>query len=297
MAAQIGGNVVNVLVGVDAQQGFVRLQRIVHVDVRALAVSTERPCRPVGLHHDHGELVDAHETPFERLTGSKRNGGGRRPQGGACRRVSAESASARHQPPLLQRARVRKSGRHSFEVPGDRVTRGALRSEVGLPRGGVAGHDAFRPDPCRIAAVDRETVKEGGDIGNLAGSEVKLGHPRWTSVLDDRRDDFPVLIVLHELRPEQARAAVTTPRVSAVAKLAVDTVEGFPTLEDRRIGRRTLRIGAATAAGCATPSSAARRGRLLGAQGKSGHHEGHRRPCDSVRARHATPPHSIRRGA
>ena len=72
-------------------------------------------------------------------------------------------------------------------------------------------------------------------------AEIELRHAGRPAVLHDRGDAFAVLIVLHELRAQQARSAVAAARVGAVAELAVDAVERLAALDNDGIGRRPLR--------------------------------------------------------
>src|SRR5262245_32757678 len=117
------------------------------------------------------------------------------------------------------------------------MTGGALRFEVRLAGRGISRHDRGGTHPRRVAAVDRETVEERRDVGDLRVGEVELRHLRRPAGAHDAGDRLAVLIVLNELRAEQTRSAVAAARVGAVAELAVHAVERSPAIEDGWIGR------------------------------------------------------------
>src|SRR5438093_7906454 len=65
---QVRGYVVNVLVAIRAPEIPMRLQRIVDVDLRRVALGPKRPPCPVSRRQRHGEVVDAIELPLDLLT-------------------------------------------------------------------------------------------------------------------------------------------------------------------------------------------------------------------------------------
>ena len=148
----------------------------------------------------------------------------------------------------------------------------ALRFEICFARCRVAHHNRRRLHARRIVAGDAEAVDERGDIRDLGTGHRELGHPLVdASVLDHRRDQFPVLVVEDDLGTDQVRPALAAACVASVAELAVHAVERLASLDHRRIAGRTLRIGVReSTASAPSTTSTARRG--LG-RGQRSHHD------------------------
>src|ERR1051326_407601 len=123
------------------------------------------------------------------------------------------------------------------------MTRRAPGAEVRLPRRRVANEDGRRFLPRLVVAGGFERVNEGRDVRDLARRQLELRHAAiGPSVLDDRSDQLPVLIVEDDSGSQQARAAVAAARVGAVAERAVDAVERASALDRRGVGGRAIRI-------------------------------------------------------
>ena len=78
---QVGGDVVNVCVGIDAQQFLVRSQRIVNVHFDTGSHRAEGAVRSIRLCQRHGEIVHSAEPPVER---SHRTAASRSPRSAAA---------------------------------------------------------------------------------------------------------------------------------------------------------------------------------------------------------------------
>ena len=87
-------------------------------------------------------------------------------------------------------------------------------------------------------------MDESGDVFHLIVAERELGHA-GTAAPNDRRNALAVLVVEHNRRSEQARAAVAAAGIGAVAELAIDAVQRFASLDRFRIARGEGGIGIA----------------------------------------------------
>jgi hypothetical protein len=101
----------------------------------------------------------------------------------------------------------------------------------------VAHNDAGRSHAGDIIAADFEVMDISGNIGNLRLGQVDLGH--FTAAIHDNgSDEFALEVIEDEFRTEEIGAAFPAPRVRAVAKIAVDTIDCFASLERGGIGLR-----------------------------------------------------------
>src|SRR5204862_8326288 len=180
--------------------------------------------------------------------------------------------AAGQQPPLLHRPRIGKPRGRPLQIASWRMAGGALPVEICSAGGWISRHDGFGPDSGRIAAVDGEAVEKRGDVRDLSRGDFDLRHDRGAPALKDARDGLAVVIVLHELRAEQAGAIVTATGVLSVAERTIDAVDGLSALNHRRIGA-ALRIGWATTP-AATFGRRLLRGRQRGSRDRGDDHAG-----------------------
>ena len=127
---------------------------------------------------------------------------------------------------------------------------GALRSEVRLACLCVADDDVqldFFTGRRAALAAHRESnaVDELGDRLDVFLAQRQRRHRRHArilpTVLDDRHNQLAVLIVEHQLRAQQVGSAdVAAAKVAAMARPAVDLVEGLAARDRRGIGERAL---------------------------------------------------------
>src|SRR5579863_6354171 len=82
---QVRGQVMNILIAVDAQQGFVRLKGIVNFYFGVVAVAAKRSWRAFGVGQSNDEIVDAYQSTLDLLAGGQRyRDRGRRDIGVGC---------------------------------------------------------------------------------------------------------------------------------------------------------------------------------------------------------------------
>jgi hypothetical protein len=85
-------------------------------------------------------------------------------------------------------------------------------------------------------------VYEFGNSSRICFWNVDSRHARIPSAPgNDGSDQFSVLIVQHELRPKQVRLAViAAAKIRTVTAAAVNTEQRLATLDDCRVGQRSL---------------------------------------------------------
>src|SRR5262249_54565207 len=133
--------------------------------------------------------------------------------------------------------------RDAFQVARRRVARGAAAGERGLARFRVADQDARRLHARLVVAGRAERVEKRRDVPDLFRREGEFRHAAiGASVLNDRRDRLPMLVVEHETGSQEARPAVSAASVGAVAELAVDAVESLAARDGLGILRRTIGV-------------------------------------------------------
>src|SRR5262245_762314 len=127
------------------------------------------------------------------------------------------------------------------------MARGALRLEQRAARVGIADDDVHLT--LAGAAADRETMKKGGDVGDLRRHQHEWRHAFvGTSAEDDLADALAFVVEEHDVRAHQVGAAiVTTTPIRSVTERAVDGEERFAAFNRRGIRNRALRIGDETA--------------------------------------------------
>src|SRR5262245_9290691 len=127
------------------------------------------------------------------------------------------------------------------------MARGALRLEQRAASVGIADDDVHLT--LAGAAADRETMKKGGDVGDLRRHQHEWRHAFvGTSAKDDLADALAFVVEEHDVRAHQVGAAVvTTTPIRSVTERAVDGEERFAAFNRRGIRNRALRIGNETA--------------------------------------------------
>src|SRR5262245_29622383 len=127
------------------------------------------------------------------------------------------------------------------------MARGALRLEQRAARVGIADDDVHLT--LAGAAADRETMKKGGDVGDLRRHQHEWRHAFvGTSAEDDLADALAFVVEEHDVRAHQVGAAVvTTTPIRSVTERAVDGEERFAAFNRRGIRDGALRIGNETA--------------------------------------------------
>src|SRR5260370_37268689 len=143
------------------------------------------------------------------------------------------------------------------EVSGNRVALRAVpsSSEIDLTFLGVANQDIELA--WRATIGERLAVQPGGDGGDVRLAQREPWHTlHRNAVLDDRSNEFPVLISEHHLRTDQVRSRLSTPGVRAMAETAIASEELFAMRNllgrsgmTRTVGRSTFATGAARSLG------------------------------------------------
>ena len=219
---------------------------VVNLNPGDIAIAANGALRSVSIQQRDDEVIDTKEPAFDLLPVGRRDRNGHRLQG---RRTAATSTAARHQEVVLKLLGIRETRADALEVTGYGMAGGAGGFEVRFALRCVAHQNAGRDVARGVIARDPETVNIRGHVSNLRRSQVDLGHFA-AAVLNDRRDEFAVLIVENQIRTKQIRSAFAAAGVGAVTEVAVDAVEPLTAFDRRRISGLTLRkcIGEPTSA-------------------------------------------------
>src|SRR5437660_4830068 len=155
--------------------------------------------------------------------------------------TKAPAASAGHDQ-VLNRLRV-MPGADPGEVSGNRVALRAVSRavEIGFPFLGVAHQDIERAGGAAIGK--RLAVQPGSDVGDLRRTQREFWHTAaGNPVLDDRSNEFSVLISQNQLRTNQVRSRFSAPGVRAMAEAAIALEELLALGNLLGRSRRTHRI-------------------------------------------------------
>src|SRR6185369_3524640 len=122
------------------------------------------------------------------------------------------------------------------------MARSAFRLEQRAAGVGIADDDVHLT--LAGAAADRETMKKGGDVGDLRRHQHEWRHAFvGTSAEDDLADALALIVEEHDVRAHQVGAAiVTTTAIRSVTERAVDGEERFAAFNRRGIRDRALRV-------------------------------------------------------
>src|SRR5947207_4904569 len=186
--------------------------------------------------------------------------------------TEAPAASAGHDH-VLNRLRV-IPGADPGEVSGNRVALRAVSGsvEIGFPLLGVAHQDIERA--WRATIGKRLAVQPGSDGFDVRRTQGELWHTLGgNAVLDDRRNEFSVLIGENQLRTNQVRSRFSAPGVRAMAEAAIALEELLAVRNLFGRGGRTHRIVRSTIAVADSPCRLGRargglRRRLRSAHGR-----------------------------
>src|SRR5947207_3313707 len=200
------------------------LQWIGDDDLRDRIVSGEAAVRTVRLSESNDEGGDVIEISRAGLPRGERDRYSRRRHLRRCRAgrpaTKAPAASAGHDQ-VLNRLRF-IPGTDPGEVSGNRVAlRAVSRSvEIGFPFLSVAHHD--NEFAGRATIGKRLAVQPGSDGGDVRRTQRELWHTlARNAVLDDRSNEFAVLIGENQLRTNQVRSRFSAPGVRAMAEAAI----------------------------------------------------------------------------
>ncbi len=216
---------------------------IVEFDLGDVAVTGEGERGAFGIDERDEEIVDADEASVDLAGGGGDGDRGGRDAGGAG--AAAAAAGAGHEPGLLELFRVGDAGGDAVEIS---VAAGAGLGEIGGAGGGVAGDDGGRGHAGNVIAADFEIVDERGDVGNLGGREVELGHA-FAAFSNDGADEFAVLVIENEGGADEVGSAGAASGIDAVAEGAMDAIDGLAAFEGGGVGGWTFREGGGTAEG------------------------------------------------
>ena len=130
--------------------------------------------------------------------------------------------------------------------------------EVGFAGLRIAHQWIHRAGRCG-AATDRHAVNKGRDGRDLFCREIKLWHALIRpAVLNNRSDQFAIVIVQHQLTADQIGAPFATASIGSMAKTAIRAKNLVAARNHGRVGRRPHRISRRTghanrrgAGGCA----------------------------------------------
>src|SRR6266849_1338340 len=223
----------------------VPLQWIGDHDLGDRIVSGEAAVRTVWISESHDEGGDVIKISRYGLPRGERDHYSRRRHLRRCRAgrpaTKAPAPSARHDP-VLNRLRL-VPGADPGEVSGHRVALRAVSSsvEISFPFLGVAHQNI----ECawRAAIGKRLAVQPGSDGGDVHPTQGELWHTLGrNAVLDDRSNEFPVLISENQLRTNQVRSRFSAPAVRAMAEAAIALEELLAMRNLFGRSRRTHRI-------------------------------------------------------
>src|SRR2546422_11585443 len=200
------------------------LHRIGDDDLRDRVVSGEAAVCTVWRTQRHDEGGDVIEISRYGLPRGERDRYGRgrhlRPCSAGRPATKAPAASAGHDQVLNHLRFI--PGADPGEVSGHRVAlRAVSRSvEIGFPCLGVAHQDIEGAGRATIG--QRLAVQPGSDGDDVRRTQAELWHTlAGKAVLDDRNNEFSLLIGEHQLRTNQVRSRLSAPAVRAVAEAAI----------------------------------------------------------------------------
>src|SRR6185312_4374111 len=94
--------------------------------------------------------------------------------------------------------------------------------EVSLTRSCIACNYVFDLIELPVTNISIAGVQEGCDVRNLRRSQVELRHALpGTAIQDDRRNQVPMLVVVHQHGTNQVRASVAAVGIPAVTERAI----------------------------------------------------------------------------
>src|SRR5437660_1519138 len=240
------------------------MQLIGDDDLGDRIVSGEAAVRTVWLSESNDKGGDVIKISRYGLPRGERDCDSRRRHLRRCRAgrpaTKAPAASAGHDQ-VLNRLRV-MPGADPGEVSGNRVALRAVSRavEIGFPFLGVAHQDIERAGGAAIGK--RLAVQPGSDVGDLRRTQREFWHTAaGNPVLDDRSNEFSVLISQNQLRTNQVRSRFSAPGVRAMAEAAIALEELLALRHLFGRSRKTRRIVRSTIAATAS------RCRLGGARG------------------------------
>lgn len=232
----------NIGVGVGRQELTVTDEGIVEFDLGDIARAGEGERGAFGIDEGDEEIVDADEASGDFAGGGGDGDGGGGDAGSAA---SATAAGARHEPGLLKLFGIGDAGGDAVEVG---VATGAGFGEVGGTGGGVAGDDGGRGHAGGVIAANFEVVDEGGNVRDLRRGEVELGHA-FAAFANNGSDEFAVLIIEDEGGADEVGSAGAAAGIDAVAKGAVNAVDGLTAFEGSGVRGWSLGEGGGAAEG------------------------------------------------
>ena len=142
---------------------------------------------------------------------------------------TSSSAASASEDQVLQRPDVSDFPTDAGQISGHRVARIALASSVEVDLAGLRiAHQRINRARRADFAAHRKAVYESGDIRYIGSCQIELRHTFiWAAVLNDRRDQFAILVRHYQFAANQIRAALAASRVRSVAEAAVDAENLF----------------------------------------------------------------------
>ncbi len=234
----------HILIGQLRQHVDMRLQRVLHLHPRRLAVPPERPDRSVLEFQSHLKGVHPHQLAFHLRPRLRRQRHQRRL--GAPRRPEATPAHHPGYPRILQHLRIRQPRRNPPQITRHRMAARALLPEKLLAFPRVTHQNRRRRHLARRLPLPANRVHHAAHISRhrlgVLRAHRNRRHPAPRQrPLDHRNNQLARPVRQRQLRPQQVRPPhVATPQIRSVARPARYPVHLLAPRNLHRIPRRPL---------------------------------------------------------